>query len=142
MPAKPAARTFRKQLEAALERAVAALRDQIGSERLYAFVLYTSGEGDFGYVCASANTVEGLARIAASYAKRKPAYRGDAGVSKLRWSMGDWELHDFAEEVSRLKLPEASGKADARLYEDFVAALKALDARGAFGKGKARPTSR
>jgi len=141
MPAKPTARTFRKQLEAALERAVAELHDQIGSERLYAFVLYTSGERDFGYVCASANTVAGLARIAGSYAKKKPAYRGDAGLSKLRWSMGDWELHDFAEEVSGLKLPEGSGEArDAQLYKDFVAALKALDARGVFGKGKARPT--
>lgn len=111
---------FRKQLEDALGVAYAKLREEIGRERLYAFAIYTSGEEDFGYVAASANTEEALAR----------SKHGES----VRWSAGDWEWHDCSEEVSRLKVP-----AGPRVYADFLAALKALDRRGVFGKGKARP---
>ena len=49
---------FGNRLERALAAAVAALEPRIGAEQLYALVLYTSGQSDFSYVCASANGSE------------------------------------------------------------------------------------
>jgi hypothetical protein len=137
---KPAKASFARELERALETAVAQLAGQVGKERLYAFVLYTSGQDDFSYVCASANTEEGLTRIAKRYAAKDPGYSGEAGRKQLRWSAPDWEWHDFSKAVGTLELPAGEDAArDRRVYRTFVDALAALDRRGAFGKGTRRP---
>lgn len=110
--------TFRRELTEALRVAHDELRTTVRRQRIYGFVVYTSGENDFGYVCASANTEEAIGR--------------DAG---LRWSVPDWKHHDFSAAVGRVAVPR--GK-DAKTYGDMVAALAALDAEGRFGAGAAR----
>jgi hypothetical protein len=111
-------RRFRAELTLALAGAYEALRAQIGDERLYAFGVYTSGEDDFQYVIATANTEEQL-----------------GGREKLRWNPCDWAYHESYPPLSELEVPR---DADEDVYEDFVAALRTLDDRGAFGKGAAR----
>lgn len=136
-----AAATFAQELERAIEEAVTGLFQEIGNERLYAFALYTSGEDDFAYVCASANTEEGLTRIARKYAEERPAYAGEPARRQLRWSAPDWEWHAFAKGVHELHLPEGDGESrDRKVYDAFIRALAALDRRGVFGKGSLRPT--
>ena len=109
---------FRRELTEALRVAHDELRAAVGKQRLYGFVVYTGGETDFGYVCASANTEEALGRDAA-----------------LRWSVPDWEHHDFSTAVGRIAVPAGN---DAKVYGDMVAALAALDAERRFGVGAAR----
>lgn len=133
--------SFRQSLSAAVESAVARLRAEIGGERLYAFALYTSGEEGFSYVCATANTEEGLTRAAAAYATTSSEYAGEAGRALLRWSAPDWAWHDFSPEVAAVELPPGEGAArDRRVLRDFVSVLSGLDERGVFGEGDARPT--
>ena len=113
---------FKNRLTSALRAALDELRQRIGSERLYGFVLYTSGEDDFVYVSASANTEEAL---------------GDD--RDLRWSVADWKYHDFSKTIGSLELPDGEGEArDQRVYRDMIAALKTLDEEHRFGQGAAR----
>jgi hypothetical protein len=126
---------FTARLESALGAALAAVDRSVGDERWYAFVLYTSGQSDFSYVCASAATEEGLERIAARYAAGNADYAGEAGRRALRWSIADWELHDCSEEVGALALPGGRGAArDAKIYAAFVDALTRV--------GKTEPLAR
>ncbi len=111
--------TFRVQLTEALRGAHGQLRTEVGKQSIYGFVVYTSGQAEFDYVCASANTEQALGKDAA-----------------LRWSVPDWEHHDFAKAVRQLAVP--GDRDDAKLYGDMVAALAALDKEGRFGKGAAR----
>lgn len=101
--------SFRSALTTALTQAIRSLEARIGDERLYVVAVYTSGETDFGYVAASANTEERL------------------GTDGSRWSACDWHYHDFDERVSALELPAEGGVArDAALYEDMVSALSSV----------------
>ncbi len=68
--------SFRRALAAHTADAVRALRRRVGTETLYAFALFTSGESGFAFVQASANTEEGLARRAAQRAEVDPRFRG------------------------------------------------------------------
>jgi hypothetical protein len=132
---------FRRELGQRTADAVQELRRRIGSERLYAFALFTSGEAAYAFVRASANTEEGLARRADRMAEADPRYRGEAGRRLLRWSASEWAYHDFAEGVHALALPDPPGRRptlDAALYEAFLGALKAVDRAGLFGRGAER----
>ncbi len=113
---------FKTKLLSALREAHDDLLRLIGSQRLYGFVLYTSGEEDFVYVSVSANTEEAL------------------GANRhLRWSVRDWKYHDFSEAVRDVELPAGEGSArDRMIYSGMVAALKALDDEHRFGEGAAR----
>jgi hypothetical protein len=136
-----AIRSFRKRLDAALRRAVATLPTFIGDEHLYAFSLYTSGQSDFGYVCFSANTEEGLAHVAEGYAARYPDYAGEAGKRRLRWSTCDWEYHDFAPCLTGDDLPDRNDRPhamDEAIYQELISSLRAFDREGGFGTGQAR----
>lgn len=131
---------FGEELERALTTACAELDARIGSERLYALVLYTSGEADFSYLCASAGTEEGLTRIAARYAASDARYAGEAGRRDLRWSFADWELHDFATSVSELELPPGSGaERDRELLAVFSDALARAAATGPLARRRPAP---
>jgi len=132
---------FRRELARRTAAAVQALRGRIGSETLYAFALVTSGESAFTSVVASANTEEALGRRAARRAVDDPRFRGDAGRRLLRWSVEDWELHDFAPAVRALALPGVEGRPpalDAALYDAFAGALRAVDRAGLLGRGAER----
>ncbi len=131
---------FGEALERALTTACAELDARIGSERLYALVLYTSGEADFSYLCASAGTEEGLTRIAARYAASNSRYAGEAGRRDLRWSIADWELHDFATSVSELELPPGDGAdRDRELLAVFSDALARAAATGPLARRRPAP---
>ncbi|HOU90450.1 MAG TPA: DUF4303 domain-containing protein [Polyangiaceae bacterium] len=131
---------FGEALERALTTACAELDARIGSERLYALVLYTSGEADFSYLCASAGTEEGLTRIAARYAASDSRYAGEAGRRDLRWSIADWELHDFATSVSELELPPGSGAdRDRELLAVFSDALARAATTGPLARRRPAP---
>lgn len=131
---------FGEELARALTTACAELDARIGSERLYALVLYTSGEADFSYLCASAGTEEGLTRIAARYAASNARYAGEAGRHDLRWSIADWELHDFATSVSELELPPGDGAdRDRELLAVFSDALARAAATGPLARRRPAP---
>lgn len=133
--------SFRSRLESAIELAIDDLKEQVGSERVYAFGLYTSGEDGFSYVTVSANTEEALARAAESSVARRPGRTVEEARAALRWSACDWEWHDFSKAVGSLTLLEGEGGArDRRLYTTFTSVLGSLDARGAFKIRKRRPT--
>lgn len=118
-----------KLARATVEAARRALQKTRG-EQLYAFALYTSGHDDFGYVCASANTEEALARAVAGT---------KTVVRALRFNAPDWKLHDFDKDVAAIELPaRGTRKRDAMVYKAFVDALKAVDAKRVFGSGKRR----
>ena len=108
---------FRRALASHTAEAVQALRRRVGTETLYAFALFTSGEEGFAFVRASANTEEGLARRAAQRAEVDPRFRGEAGRRLLRWAAPEWAYHDF---------------------DPSVGALKAVDRAGLFGRGAER----
>jgi hypothetical protein len=132
---------FRRDLARRTAEAVQELRRRIGSERLYGFALFTSGETGYAFVKASANTEEGLSRRAEGVAATDPRFRGEAGRRLLRWSAPEWTHHDFSEGVRGLALPDPVARReslDAALYEAFVGALKAVDRAGLFGKGADR----
>jgi hypothetical protein len=132
---------FRRDLARRTADAVADLRRRIGSETLYGFALFTSGERAFSSVAASANTEEGLARRADRMAEQDTRFRGEAGRRLLRWAAPEWAYHDFAEGVRALEIPEPATRRatlDAALYEAFVGALKAVDRAGLFGRGAER----
>lgn len=128
-------KTFSAQLTDAVAEAARSLHRTIANEHLYSFALYTSGEYDFVYVCASANTEEGL-----DEKLQQDAARGRAADSSgLRWSAPDWKYHDFFRQVREVALPEgSSARRDQEVYKAFVAALKRADDDGAFGHGAAR----
>jgi hypothetical protein len=73
---------FRRALTDRIAASVRALRARIGSETLYAFVLYTSGEAGYAWVEASANTEDGLARAAAARAAAR--YSREAYLARTR----------------------------------------------------------
>lgn len=80
----------------ALVRSLAksAFRDilsQASDEHVYAFGLYTNGEG--GYVIPTANTEEALERTALVYAQTN-ATPVDLHRQSLRWSPCDWQYHE------------------------------------------------
>ncbi len=132
---------FRRDLARRTADAVQELRARIGSETLYGFALFTSGERDFAFVRASANTEEGLAGRADLRAESDPRFRGEAGRRLLRWAAPEWAFHDFADAVRALEVPppaERRPTLDAALYEAFVGALKAVDRAGLFGRGAER----
>lgn len=132
---------FRRDLARRTAEAAQDLRRRIGSEHLYAFALFTSGESAFGSVRASANTEEGLTRRARLMAETDTRFRGEAGRRLLRWNTPEWAYHDFSEGVRAIPFPEASGRRptlDAAVYEAFLGALKAADRAGLFGRGAER----
>lgn len=132
---------FRRDLTRRTAEAVQELRRRIGSETLYAFALVTSGEREFAWVRASANTEEGLARRADEMAEEDTRFRGESGRRLLRWAAPRWAYHDFSEGVRTLELPDPATRRatlDAALYEGFAAALEAVDRAGLFGRGADR----
>jgi hypothetical protein len=132
---------FRRDLARRTADAVTELRRRIGSETLYGFALFTSGERGFSFVRASANTEEGLARRADRMAEQDTRFRGEAGRRLLRWNAPEWAYHDFAEGVRALEIPDPATRRatlDAALYEAFAAALEAVDRAGLFGRGAER----
>jgi uncharacterized protein DUF4303 len=132
---------FRRDLARRTADAVQELRARIGSETLYGFALFTSGEKDFAYVLASGNTEEGLARRADRMAEADPRFRGEAGRRLLRWAAPEWAYHDLSEGVRALELPDPATRRptlDAALYDAFLGALKAVDRAGLFGRGAER----
>jgi hypothetical protein len=132
---------FRRDLARRTADAVQELRGRIGSERLYAFALFTSGEAGYTFVRAAANTEEGLARRADEMAATDTRFRGEAGRRLLRWNVSEWAYHDFSEGVRAVAFPDPAGRRaslDSALYEGFVGALKAVDRAGLFGRGAER----
>jgi hypothetical protein len=132
---------FRRELAQRTADAVQDLRRRIGSEALYAFALFTSGERGFSWVRASANTEEGLVRRAEQRAAADTRFRGEAGRRLLRWNAPEWAYHDFAEALRALAFPDPGIRRptlDAAIYEALVAALKAVDRAGLFGRGAER----
>ncbi len=132
---------FRRDLARRTAEAVQDLRRRIGSETLYAFALVTSGESDFSWVRASANTEEGLARSADQRAEADSRFRGESGRRLLRWNAPEWAYHDFSEGLRALEVPAPASRRptlDAALQEAFVAALEAVDRAGLFGRGAER----
>lgn len=133
--------TFRRELTRRTADAIQDVRGRIGTETLYGFALFTSGERDFAWVRASANTEEALSRRAVAAAAQDPRFRGEAGRRLLRWSAPDWEYHDFSPPLRELEIPPPEGRRetlDAALYEAFLGALKAVDRAGLFGRGAER----
>ena len=118
-------KTFRSSLDAALFDAAAALCPMIGEEHLYAFAIYTTPE--FEYLCASANTEEGLSRTRDRYAASDSSYAGDDGLTMLRWSPCDWAYHDFSPALNDVSIPSSS---PAATYTTLLRSLKALDRAG------------
>ncbi|HEY6100327.1 MAG TPA: DUF4303 domain-containing protein [Anaeromyxobacter sp.] len=132
---------FRRDLARRTAEAVQELRRRIGSQRLYAFALFTSGEAGYAFVRASANTEEGLARRADRMAEADTRFHGEAGRRLLRWRAPEWAYHDFSEGVRAVALPDPAGRRetlDAAIYQTFVGALKAVDRAGLFGRGAER----
>ncbi len=132
---------FRGELARRTAAAVQELRERIGSETLYGFALFTSGEAGFSFVRASANTEEGLARRADRRAEADTRFRGESGRRLLRWAAPEWAYHDCAEGVRALALPDPATRRptlDPALYQAFVGALKAVDRAGLFGRGAER----
>lgn len=132
---------FRRELTRRAADAVREVRRRIGTETLYGFVLFTSGERDFAWVRASANTEEALSRRAAAAAALDPRFRGEAGRRLLRWSVTDWEHHDFWPALRDLEIPHPAARRrtlDAALYDAFLGALRAVDRAGLFGRGADR----
>ena len=112
---------FKDELTQATADAWSELKVRTAGEQLYVFALYTSGEADFSYLCASANSREALRD------GRTPA----GGT----WLAPDWKYHDFSARVSQLALPEGRGpRRDAELYEVFLSCLNGLDSDGLFGR--------
>jgi len=132
---------FRRDLAQRIAAAVQDLRRRIGSETLYAFALLTSGERDFAWVRACANTEEGLSRRADQRAESDTRFRGESGRRLLRWSATEWAYHDFSEPVRTLAVPDPALRRptlDAALYDAFIGALKSVDRAGLFGRGAER----
>jgi len=132
---------FRRELAQRTADAVQGLRRAVGSESLYGFALFTSGESGFSSIATSANTEEGLARGAERKAATDPRYRGEAGHRLLRWAVPEWAHHDFSPEVRSLTLPGPLDRReglDGSLYDAFLGALKAVDRAGLFGRGAER----
>ncbi|MEM1033952.1 MAG: DUF4303 domain-containing protein [Myxococcota bacterium] len=112
-------------LEKALKATAREFVASVPDEAIYAFALYTSGESDFGYALASANTEEGLARTAARYLERG-AGDPEAVARDLRWNPGDWAFHELPGPVENVTLPGEVSSRDEVVYAGFVAAMKAL----------------
>jgi hypothetical protein len=132
---------FRRDLAQRTADAVQELRRRIGSETLYGFALFTSGERDFAWVRASANTEEGLGRRADQRADADTRFRGESGRRLLRWNAPEWAYHDCSAAVAALAIPAPAARRptlDSALYEAFVGALKAVDRAGLFGRGAER----
>ena len=128
-------------MEAAIRRALPALQKRTRGERPYAFALYTSGTSLFSYVTISANTEEGLSKVAAQYLARDPGSTLERERDSLRWNAGDWAYHDFAR-VPRLTLSRSlairSRFEDAAVWDAFAIALARCDDAGSFGRGEDR----
>jgi hypothetical protein len=117
---------FREQLYSTLERATLRLLEKIGDEKLYAIGLSTSGEGDFSYVFAAANTEKGLQARCRYYATH-PKYSGKFDEKQIRWMSGDWLHRNFAPELEKLDFPAGEGEErDDAIYEVFIECLQRL----------------
>jgi hypothetical protein len=88
-----AAASFRTRLTLALGQARAELDQLIAGQRLYAFALYTSGESDFSYLCASANSedrrdakayADFIAVLHRLYPRRFPETRMSSTTNRLQ----------------------------------------------------------
>jgi hypothetical protein len=127
----------------AARSAFAQVRASRPGETLYAFALYT--DGDCIATTAAVNTEEGL--------RRRLAGEHDVDADDLayyRWSTGEWQAEGigsagfppFDEMMAFLTLWEGEGKSHRafrrRVLDAMVAALKALDGEGEFGRGAAR----
>ncbi len=132
---------FRRDLARRTAEAVQDLRRRIGSETLYGFALFTSGDAAFAWVRVSANTEEGLARRADERAGADTRFRGESGRRLLRWAAPEWAYHDCSEGVRALAVPDPATRRptlDPAIYEAFVGALRAVDRAGLFGRGAER----
>jgi hypothetical protein len=83
---------FTALVRTAAENAFRDLQQRIESEKLYAFGLYTNGEGT--YVLPTANTEEALARKASAEAVAD-GHSAELHQQSLRWSPCDWEYHEI-----------------------------------------------
>lgn len=118
----------KQELQSALIRATEAAfqtaLDRTRSETLYAFALFTNGEGS--YFTATCNTEESLRRSAAA--------KGLSG-DELRWSPCDWEYHQIGDDhfrpvASILEREWSEDYSEFRLAAEqaFESALAALEA--------------
>jgi hypothetical protein len=130
-----------RAVEKAIRASWKALAKETKGERLYAFAVYTSGEGSFGYATISACTEEGLDEVGAAYLPRHAGSTLERERASLRWNACDWPLHDH----TSVPLPGLSStvairtrREDDAIWEAFAAALARCDADGLFGRGEAR----
>ena len=147
-------RTFRALLAEAAHTAFVEVQRKYADEHFYAFALYTSGE--IGYVVPTANTEEGLARVASRYVSDGYGPDLQAVAAELRWNPDDWAYHlegaELFEAVNNMLVD-----VPARLFElyragtvwlsdamhaefecSLVGVLQELDQEGVFGRGEAR----
>jgi hypothetical protein len=111
-------------------------------EHFYAFALYTLPLGDSLH--ATANSEEGLTRLAKRMIEQYPQYRNDVEVEKreLRWLASEWEYCEgdqYFSDVHDLLTQIAPSVEEARLlHSTYVEALQELDRLGVFGTGAGR----
>ncbi len=143
-----------KRLKSALMDAIPKAFDEVKiaheAEQLYAFALYSSPEAL--YIMPSANTEEGLTRVAQRYLQ---TYGGslEAQRAGLRWNPDDWAYHLEGEscfhQVAQIMgeswsfLVDYDGAnadlhAQAQVFETCIEVLQILDAQGVFGQHEAR----
>ncbi|MFC2177134.1 DUF4303 domain-containing protein [Actinomycetota bacterium] len=86
------------------------------AEQIYGLMLYEGAE--YGYVCVTPFTEEGLDRVTAKYRSGRFAssYQGDAGRESLRWSAPDSPYHVLAEVSSP---PLVSSETQYRLWQEW-----------------------
>lgn len=134
---------IRAATRTALEQAFTDLREDHGDENFYVFALYTTGDAD--YAMATANSEQGLLRVAAENGNRPEA------AERLRWSPCDWPYHGVGgryfgavggllEQASALEFADED-EAELHLQNVLQAltqGLHDLELCGFFGQGKSR----
>ena len=137
-------------LTAALTRELSvawdALRERARDERIYSFAIFTSGE--WGYLLATGNTVEGLERAVQAEVARGDSRGASMAREALRWSYCDSEFHGALPELtaSQALLQDDAASREESEFEAYVEAvcsccveaLRLLDAGGTFGADEAR----
>ncbi|NOK60161.1 MAG: hypothetical protein GFH27_549291n354 [Chloroflexi bacterium AL-W] len=88
---------FTELIRALAQAAFQDILSQVGDEQVYAFGLYTNGEGS--YVLSMANTEEALERKALTYAQGNTTLCALHRQS-LRWSPCDWQYHEEGGEAA------------------------------------------
>ena len=136
-------------IKAGLKQAWQDLRKAHPAERVYAFGVYTAPAAEFlmPFACGE----QGLARVAERYVKDGVIYKTLAqAAAGLRWSVPDspyekffskskYELDEPFDENPLVLEPESKMLREVhRRLTAAANALKALDAEGLFGRGKAR----